>query len=93
MPDIRGCCGAGWKQPEKTQYIIESVKAGCNVLADKPLAINQQDFKQLLDAYQLAKEKKLLLYDLMTERYDILNMIEKELMHQKGLLANCRRDY
>lgn len=28
---------------KKTQYIIESVKAGCNVLADKPLAINQQD--------------------------------------------------
>ena len=76
---------------KKTQYIIESVKAGCNVLADKPLAINQQDFKQLLDAYQLAKEKKLLLYDLMTERYDILNMIEKELMHQKGLFGELQR--
>lgn len=76
---------------KKTQYIIESVKAGCNVLADKPLAINQQDFKQLLDAYQLAKEKKLLLYDLMTERYDILNMIEKELMHQKGLFGELQK--
>ena len=81
----------GGNNRQKTQYIIESVKAGGNVRADKPLAINQQDFKQLLDAYQLAKEKKLLLYDLMTERYDILNMIEKELMHQKGLFGELQK--
>lgn len=56
---------------------MESIKAGYHVLADKPLAINPQDFKLLTEAYQLAKEKNLLLYDLMTERYDILNIIEK----------------
>lgn len=62
---------------KKTRYIMESIKAGYHVLADKPLAINPQDFKLLTEAYQLAKEKNLLLYDLMTERYDILNIIEK----------------
>jgi len=38
-------------------YIIESIKAGYNVLSDKPLAITQQDFDLLVEAYQLAKEK------------------------------------
>lgn len=42
---------------KKTQYIIESIKAGYNVLSDKPLAITQQDFDLLVEAYQLAKEK------------------------------------
>ena len=60
-----------------TRYIMEAIKAGYHILADKPLAINPQDFKLLTEAYQLAKEKNLLLYDLMTERYDILNIIVK----------------
>ena len=72
---------------KKTRYIIESIKAGYNVLADKPLAINSQDFQLLTEAYQLAQQKGLLLYDLMTERYDILNIIEKELLQKKELFG------
>lgn len=72
---------------KKTHYIIESIKAGYNVLSDKPLAITQQDFNLLVEAYLLAKEKDLLLYDLMTERYDILNIIEKELLQKKELFG------
>lgn len=70
---------------------MESIKAGYHVLADKPLAINPQDFKLLTEAYQLAKEKNLLLYDLMTERYDILNIIEKELLHQTELFGDLQK--
>ena len=76
---------------KKTRYIMESIKAGYHVLADKPLAINPQDFKLLTEAYQLAKEKNLLLYDLMTERYDILNIIEKELLHQTELFGDLQK--
>ena len=76
---------------KKTQYIIESIKAGYNVLSDKPLAITQQDFDLLVEAYQLAKEKDLLLYDLMTERYDILNIIEKELLQKKELFGELQQ--
>lgn len=76
---------------KKTQYIIESIKAGYNVLSDKPLAINQQDFNLLVEAYQLAKEKDLLLYDLMTERYDILNRVEKELLQKKELFGKLQQ--
>ena len=76
---------------KKTQYIIESIKAGYNVLSDKPLAITQQDFDLLVEAYQLAKEKDLLLYDLMTERYDSLNIIEKELLQKKELFGELQQ--
>lgn len=76
---------------KKTRYIIESIKAGYNVLADKPLAINSQDFQLLTEAYQLAQQKGLLLYDLMTERYDILNIIEKELLHQTELFGELQK--
>ena len=76
---------------KKTRYIIESIKAGYNVLADKPLAINSQDFQLLTEAYLLAQQKGLLLYDLMTERYDILNIIEKELLHQTELFGELQK--
>lgn len=76
---------------KKTQYIIESIKAGKHVLSDKPLAINRQDFNLLVEAYQLAKEKRLLIYDLMTERYDILNIVEKKLLNQKELFGELQK--
>lgn len=76
---------------KKTKYILESIKAGYNVLSDKPMAINKQDFDSLTKAYQLAKEKKLMLYDLMTERYDILNCIEKSLLHNTELFGKLQK--
>ena len=76
---------------KKTNYILEAIKAGYNVLSDKPLAINKKDFDLLIQAYQLAKERKLLLYDLMTERYDILNIIEKALLNNPDLFGELQK--
>lgn len=76
---------------KKTSYILQAIKAGYNILSDKPLAINEQDFNLLKQAYQLAKEKNLLLYDLMTERYDILNIIERELLHQPDVFGELQK--
>ncbi len=65
---------------DKTEYIITAIEAGKNVLSDKPLAINSEDFIILEEAYQIADLEGLYLYDMMTERYDLLNIIEKELI-------------
>ncbi|MCL2104454.1 MAG: PmoA family protein [Kiritimatiellaeota bacterium] len=62
---------------KKTQYILDSVKAGFNVLADKPMAITPQDFDLLKEAFAVAAEKKLLLYDIMTERYEITTLLQR----------------
>lgn len=66
---------------DKTEYILRAVNAGLNVLSDKPMAINKSDFLLLEQAYNNAKEQNVLLYDMMTERYDLLNIIEKELIN------------
>lgn len=63
---------------DKTRYILESVKAGLNVLADKPMAIDPAGLKMLEEAYRIAKEKNLLLLDIMTERFEITTMLQKE---------------
>jgi predicted dehydrogenase len=63
---------------KKTQYIDESLRAGFNVLADKPMVISSADFEQLKNAFETAKSKDLLLYDIMTERFEITTMLQKE---------------
>lgn len=60
---------------KKSAYILEAVKKGYNVLSDKPMAIDEEGYAKVKEAYALAEEKGLLVYDLMTERYDVLNEI------------------
>ncbi|GAB6122953.1 putative oxidoreductase C-terminal domain-containing protein [Dysgonomonas termitidis] len=63
---------------KKTEYIFRSVESGLNVLADKPMAINVGNFKILEDAFKLAEQKGVLLYDVMTERFEITTILQKE---------------
>ena len=62
----------------KTEYIRKSIDAGLNVFADKPMAINGQSFELLKEAFAAAKEKDLVLYDIMTERFEITTMLQRE---------------
>jgi predicted dehydrogenase len=63
----------------KTEYIDQSIKAGFNVLADKPMAITPGQFALLCEDIALAARKKLLLCDIMTERYEVCNILQREL--------------
>src|SRR5215212_6651904 len=63
---------------KKAEYILKSLQNGFNVLADKPMVIQSNDFSVLQQAFKTAKEKNLLLYDIMTERYEITTMLQKE---------------
>src|ERR1051326_348381 len=63
----------------KTKYIEESVKAGFNVLAEKPMAITPKDFELLRKAFATAANKKVLLYDIMTERFETTSILQSEL--------------
>lgn len=64
---------------KKTEYIARSINAGLNVLGDKPMVINSQEFEKLKGAFETAAKKNLLLYDIMTERFEITTIIQKEL--------------
>ncbi len=81
---------------KKTEYILESIKNGFNVFADKPMVINSANYPALEEAFKLADEKNLLLYDIMTERSEITTVLQKELSRfpavfgelEKGTLEN-----
>ena len=64
---------------KKTDYIHSGVAAGINVLADKPMAIDPEGFQSLKSAFDLAKQNGVLLQDIMTERYEITTILQKEL--------------
>ncbi len=64
---------------KKTEYIKKSIDAGFHVLADKPMAINKANFETLKAAFADAEKNKTVLYDIMTERYEITNLLQREL--------------
>lgn len=72
---------------KKTEYISTSVNAGFNVLADKPMAINSEDYALLKQAFTTAEEKGVLLYDIMTERSEITTILQKELSQNPELFG------
>jgi predicted dehydrogenase len=63
---------------KKAEYVSKSLAAGFHVLADKPMIIESKDFELLKESFAKAKENDLLLYDIMTERYEISTMLQKE---------------
>ncbi|HKZ65526.1 MAG TPA: putative oxidoreductase C-terminal domain-containing protein [Chitinophagaceae bacterium] len=63
---------------KKTEYILKAVEAGFNVLADKPMVIDTKNFEVLKNAFDVAAKNNVLLYDIMTERYEITTMLQRE---------------
>jgi len=74
----------------KTDYILKSVEAGLNVLADKPMVISPEEFPKLEQAFQVAEEKGVLLYDVMTERHEITTMLQRELAHTPAVFGTMQ---
>lgn len=74
----------------KTEYIAGCVKAGLNVLADKPMAITPQQYELLLESFRIAEEKHVLLYDIMTERHEITTIVQRELSMSPELFGELQ---
>jgi len=75
----------------KTDYIAKSIEAGLHVLADKPMAITPADFERLKSAFALAEQKGVLLYDIMTERFEISSMLQRELSRDVELFGELQK--
>ncbi len=65
------------KNSKKIDYVLAAVEAGLNVYADKPLAINPEGFEKLKEAFRVADEKGVLIYDIMTERFESTTALQK----------------
>ena len=75
----------------KTEYIKRSVDDSLNVLADKPMAINVAGFDTLKQAFADAKQKGVLLYDIMTERSVAASMLQKNLTNMPSVFGQLEK--
>lgn len=67
------------KNDRKIDYIRSAISNGIHVYADKPLVINGEGFQKLALAFEEASQNNLLLFDMMTERFEITSILQKEL--------------
>jgi predicted dehydrogenase len=72
---------------EKMDRILRCLQAGLNVLADKPWIITSAQIPQLAQALDLAESKNLVAYDIMTERYEITSILQKELVNDDQIFG------
>ncbi len=76
---------------KKTAYILATVTAGMHVLADKPMCIDKAGFEDLKKAFAVAKEKEVLLYDIMTERSEIATALQRELSQNEVIFGKLKK--
>ena len=69
----------------KPDYYLAAVKAGFNVLSDKPMAITPEAFEKFAEAARLAEEKGLFFGDIMTERNEITTILQRALVNSPDL--------
>jgi predicted dehydrogenase len=63
----------------KIDYIEQAVDSGFNVFSDKPMVIEARDLPRLEKAFETARQKGTVLYDIMTERYQITTILQQRL--------------
>ena len=75
----------------KSEYILTSLKNGFNVIADKPMAIDAKGFEKIKTSFEVAQQKKLQLYDIMTERFEITSILQRILAQNKNVFGQLER--
>ena len=73
----------------KIERVGASVEAGLNVLVDKPWILGSADLPKLTHALEEADRRKLVAYDIMTERFEASNALQRALVMDAG---GVRRD-
>ena len=71
----------------KIDRILAALKAGLNVLADKPWIITAAELPKLEEALALAQRKNLAAYDIMTERYEVTSQLQRELVNDREVFG------
>jgi predicted dehydrogenase len=69
----------------KMDRIEACVGAGLNVLADKPWLIEAVDFPKLERTLAAAEQKGLVAYDVMTERYEVTTVLQRDLVADRDV--------
>jgi predicted dehydrogenase len=75
----------------KIDRILAALKAGLNVLADKPWIITSADLPKLEEALALAQHKNLAAYDIMTERYEVTSELQREFVNDRDVFGTLEK--
>jgi predicted dehydrogenase len=75
------------KNRAKIDRIVASIDAGIHVFADKPWIIASKDISKLERALDTAERKGLAAYDIMTERFEITSILQRELVNTPALFG------
>ena len=65
----------------KINRILDCANAGLHVLADKPWIIEAQDFATLKKALSIAETQRVILFDAMTQRFEISVIVQRALVN------------
>jgi predicted dehydrogenase len=75
----------------KIDRIAASVSAGLHVLADKPWILKSDDLRKLEQALAEADAKGPVAYDIMTERFEVTNNVQRAFVNDKGSFGEIVR--
>jgi predicted dehydrogenase len=75
----------------KSEYITKAIDRAFHVMADKPMVIVPEDLPKLEAAFAAAKRNDVLLYDIMTERFEIATMLQKAFSRQPALFGTLEK--
>ncbi len=76
---------------KKSLYIKSAVDAGLNVFCDKPMCIDPAGFRLLEKAFASADKNGILLYDIMTERFNIFHTLQKMLLLNRDVFGELQK--
>ena len=71
----------------KIKTILVCLENGFHVLADKPWVIEAVDFPILEKALKVAQEKNLVVMDIMTERWEVVSLLQRELSNSLDIMG------
>jgi predicted dehydrogenase len=69
---------------QKIDQIAASIEAGLNVLADKPWILASNDLAKMEAALAATDARKLVAYDIMTERFEITTIVQRALVNDRA---------
>ena len=72
----------------KIDLIRAAIDGGFHVLADKPMIIRPSDLPVLEKTLAAARSKGLIAYDIMTERYEITSILQRELVNDPDVFGS-----
>lgn len=75
----------------KIAHIVASVKGGLHVLADKPWILKSDDLPLLATALAEADARGVVAYDIMTERFEATNSLQRALVNDAATFGEIVR--